>query len=78
MKKKGYSRKRIKYVKECRENRINCKILNSWKYELDSAINMFIQQPLTQLVNSNTFQMIDFTKSNYRVIPSSIQYDDMR
>lgn len=77
MKKKGHSRQRIKYVKQCRKNRINCKVLNSWKSELDSAVNMFIQLPLIQLVNSNTFQIIDFTKSEYKVVPSSIQYDDI-
>ena len=77
MKKKGYSRRRIKYVKECRENRINCKVLNSWKSELDNAVNMFIQLPLTQLVNNNVFQMIDFTKGEYRVIPAPVDCDDM-
>ena len=77
MKKKGYSRKRIKYVTQNRQNRINCKVLNSWKSELDNTVNMFIQQPMVQLVNSNVFQMIDFTKGQYIVVPSPIQYDDM-
>lgn len=77
MKEKGYSKKRIKYVKEHRENRINCKVLNSWKGELDNAVNMFVQQPMVQLVNNNVFTMIDFTKNNYRVIPSPVDYDEV-
>lgn len=77
MKQKGYSRKRIKYVKECRENRINCKVLNSWKHELDNAVNMFVQQPMVQLVSANVFNMIDFTKDNYRVIPAPVDCDEV-
>lgn len=70
MQRKGYSKKRIKYVKECRENRINCKVLNSWKGEINNAIGMFLSQELVQLVKDVPLKLIDFTADEYVVVPA--------
>ena len=67
MQAKGYSQKRIQWVRQYRINRINCKMFNSWKGDWDKTINMFIQQPLVQLVHSNALTMIDFTDGSWVV-----------
>lgn len=68
MQEKGYSQKRIQWVKRHRINRINCKVFNSWKRDWNDTISMFLSQPLVQLVRDMPLKLIDFTDGSWVVI----------
>lgn len=64
---KGYSPKRIQWIRQHRINRINCKMFNSYKGEFQDVIGMFLSQNLVQMVRDFPLTMTDIANADYIV-----------